>query len=309
VLLAIGEGVGRRATYVLIVGRTLLLYDLIDRLAAAALQGPDAQERGGSGGFGLLPLLLLGGIGFVGYRAWRRSRSERAAFDDVREAASEDATSLANDIYDLELELTDPNADAEAGRYHEEAIAHYSRARRALERARRPQDLAEVTEALEEGRYAIACARARLAGRPLPEHRPPCFFNPTHGPSSRDVEWAPRGGSVRTVPACEADAQRVEAGDEPGVREVSVAGARRPYWDAPSAFGPWAGGYYGAFGGFGFLQGMLFGSLLGGWGPGFGAGWIGGGTDDLHRGGLGGDFGGGDFGGDFGGGDFGGGDF
>ena len=34
-----------------------------------------------------------------------------------------------------------------------------------------------------------------LDGRKPPERRPPCFFDPRHGPSSRDVEWAPPGGT------------------------------------------------------------------------------------------------------------------
>ena len=44
---------------------------------------------------------------------------------------------------------------------------------------------------------------------PLPAKRPPCFFNPAHGPSSQNVEWAPPGGVARDVPACPADAERV----------------------------------------------------------------------------------------------------
>ncbi|MDP9405341.1 MAG: hypothetical protein M3O86_01900, partial [Actinomycetota bacterium] len=135
-------------------------------------------------------------------------------------------------------------------------------------------------------------------------------FNPAHGPSTRDVAWTPPGGAPREVPACEADAVRVEAGDEPGFREVTVGGRSRPYWDTPAYYGPWAGGYYGGFGGIGLFEGMLLGSIFsGGWGPGFGAGWGGAGWGGGDGGG-GGDFGGGDFGGgDFGGGDFGGGDF
>jgi hypothetical protein len=129
------------------------------------------------------------------------------------------------------------------------------------------------------------------------------------------VTWAPKGGLEREVPACEEDASRVLAGDAPLTREVTVAGARRPYWEAPSYYGPWAGGYYGGFGGFGMFQGLLLGSILtGGWGGGgWGGGYAGEGDGgDVDAGGDfdGGDFdGGGDFGGDFGGGDFGGGDF
>jgi hypothetical protein len=103
------------------------------------------------------------------------------------------------------------------------------------------------------------------------------------------------------VPACAADAQRVEAGLDPAVRELDVGGRRMPYWNAPAYYGPWSGGYFGGFGG-GFLGGLLAGEMRGGWG------W--GGQDVFVEnvyaddGGDGrGDLGGAD-GGDFGGGDF-----
>jgi hypothetical protein len=133
----------------------------------------------------------------------------------------------------------------------------------------------------------------------VPERRPACFFDPRHGPSVRDVEWAPPGGQQRSVPACAACALRVEEGEEPQSRQVLVGGAATPYWAAGPAFG----GYFG-----GFFPGLLLGELVGGVG---GFGW--GGPASVDQGGPDvGDFGGGtgDFGGgDFGGGDGGGGDF
>ena len=158
-----------------------------------------------------------------------------------------------------------------------------------------------VTAALEEGRFEMASAKALLEGRRIPERTPPCFFDPRHGPSTREVEWAPAGGVPRAVPACEADALRVEEGGDPDIREIAVDGARVPYWNAPAHYGPWAGGYFGSFGG--LFPGLLVGSMLGGSLFSAGDAHAGSGADDV------GDVGGGDFGGDFGGGDFGGGDF
>jgi hypothetical protein len=161
----------------------------------------------------------------------------------------------------------------------------------------------------------MAAVRAQLAGRPAPERRAPCFFDPRHGPSTRDVEWSPDGGAARPVPAYEADAQRIDAGVDPDAREIVLNGRSMPYWNAPGCFGPWAGGYFGGFG-FGgvggFLPGLLFGSMLeGGLGGGLLGAPLGGDAGGNDAGGWGGDFGsGGDFGGGFGGGDFGGsGDF
>jgi hypothetical protein len=137
----------------------------------------------------------------------------------------------------------------------------------------------------------------------VPERTSPCFFDPRHGPSSREVEWAPPNGTPRPVPACEADAQRVERGEDPSYREVEG----RPYWEAGPAYAPYAGGFFGG----GLFPGLLVGSMLGGamFPPiGYGDSEIGGGGfGGGDFGGGGGGFGGGDFGG--GGGDFGGGDF
>ncbi len=231
-----------------------------------------------------------------GRRPSARTLAPSQPFAEVRAAAQEDLLALAEDIraHDLDVEL--PGASAEAKEDYARALSMYERADRALDRARQPEDLEEVTAAIEEGRFAMASAKARLAGRAPPERRPPCFFDPRHGPSSRDVEWAPPWGAPRLVPACEADAQRVEHGVEPAAREVMVGGRPTPYWNAPPAYGPWAGGYFGGFGG--LFPGLLLGSMLGGaLGPHMVIG-------------HGEDFGGEDFGGgDFGGGDFGGGDF
>src|SRR5699024_2638007 len=67
-------------------------------------------------------------------------------------------------------------------------------AKETLEKVDEPSDIRNVTEALEDGRYAAKCVRARVDGRPLPVRRPPCFFNPQHGPSVEDIDWAPVGG-------------------------------------------------------------------------------------------------------------------
>jgi hypothetical protein len=209
-----------------------------------------------------------------------------------------------------------PNASAEARSDYERAVSAYDRANTAWTNARRVDDLQPVGAALEEGRWALQSARARLEGRTPPQRTPPCFFDPRHGPSSREVDWAPPGGTPRPVPACEADAQRVERGVDPSFREVESNGQLVPYWSAGPADSPfYAGGMFGGFGGGlagGLLGGLLLGEMLDGpdYAYGYGDGGWGGDGDGGDSGG--GDFGGGDFGGgggDFGGGDFGGGDF
>ncbi|MEV4002669.1 hypothetical protein [Actinomadura sp. NPDC049753] len=54
---------------------------------------------------------------------------------------------------------------------------------------------ADVLIALDEGRHALACVDARLAGRPMPPRRSLCFFDPRHGTSVDRLSWIPEGAS------------------------------------------------------------------------------------------------------------------
>jgi hypothetical protein len=259
----------------------VVLADFIERV--------DGDSSGvGTGGWIVLALAGAGGAAFVISRRNRR-RQEAAEFAEVKENARDDLVALGDDIRALEVDMDMPGVPDEAKADYETAVHAYERADQSWRLAQRPDDLEPAGAALEEGRWAMTSARARLEGREPPERRLPCFFDPRHGPSDRDVEWAPYGGEPRMVPACEADAQRVERGDDPEAREVTVGGQRMPYWAAGPMYAPFMGGFYGA----GLLPGLLIGTSLGGM-------W-----DTPADSGGGGDWGGGDFGGgDFGGGDF-----
>jgi hypothetical protein len=292
-------------------GAAAVLTDFVDRVGSArnggGSSGTDGNGDGGTstGTWVLLGLLGAGG-GAVYLNRRRRKREELAA---VKHVARDDLVALGDDIRALDVDVAMPNANPEAKAHYNEAVEVYADAEQRFDSAKRPEDLEPVSSELERGRYEMEAAKAILAGKPAPERRPPCFFDPRHGPSTRDVEWAPPGGQPRPVPACEADALRVEQGLDPNVREIDYAGQRVPYWAAPTAFTPFFGGFYGGFGFGGFLPGLLIGEMLGGgWGDPSG-GWSGGDSGDGGDFGDGGpgDFGGG--GGDFGGGDFGGGDF
>jgi hypothetical protein len=344
VVQAIHDGLGRPGTYAVIVGRhfragsegplqrgvagrlatealeahrgdgvTATLLDFVDRVAEARRHG-DGDDEPSGGGSALIIVLVIGGAAFVLFRAYRTRRRTEAELAEVKAAAHEDLIALADDVQKLE-EPVESNHRAQDE--YASALDSYDKATRSFDRARQPKELEAVTRALEEGRYHMAAAQALIDGRQPPERRAPCFFDPRHGPSTRDVEWAPPGGTARRVPACEADAQAVERGAEPASREVMAGGRMVPYWSAPPYFGPWAGGYFMPFGGAGFLSGLFVGELLGGayggwgygsWGGSGGSGGFGGWDDGAGGGGsdFGGgmDFGGGDFGGGGGGGDF-----
>jgi hypothetical protein len=293
----------------------------VDQVSSAAKGEPAAQSGGDGGGGGVgigtiavLVALLVGGGALI--FSSRRRRREREAerqreLEEVKSVANEDLVALSDDIRALDLDTSMPGADPEAVRHYTEAVNQYQRAAEAHDRARRAEDLAPMSAALEAGRYEMSATRAILEGRPVPERRAPCFFDPRHGPSVEDVEWAPPGGAPRMVPACAADAQRIHDGLEPETRQVAGVGGRMtPYYNAPGYYGPWAGGYFGGFPMGGLFTGLLLGSFLGGGWGGYPV-YVDSGGADAGGGDGGGDFGGGDWGGggDFGGGDWGGGDF
>ena len=288
-------------------GTAAVLRDFVRRVGTARGEAGDAGSGGQDGGSGisggvLLAILAVPLALFAFSRIRRRKRDQAQAaaeFEEVRDAARDDVIALGQDIRALDLDMEMPDADSEAKTHYGLAVERYQQADQALQAARRPEDIKPVTELLEEGRWAMEAARAEMEGREAPEHRAPCFFDPRHGPSVTDVEWAPPDGQPREVPACAADATRVKDGYDPDMREVAVNGRMVPYYQAGAAYAPWAGGFFGG----GLLPGLFIGSMLGGGFGGFGY------AEDASAGDMG-DFGGGGFGGgDFGGGDFGGGDF
>src|SRR4051794_12995938 len=269
----------------------------------------------------ILLIVVIVGVVALAMVAGRRNQAaalerRRAELEPVKALAFEDVTALGTDLQDLDGELAGTELDTGARADYQRALDAYEAAKTASDRLERPDDVRHVTEIIEDGRYAIACVRARVAGEQLPTRRPPCFFDPRHGLSVEDVEWTPPGGTTRDVPACALDAERVRAGAEPDTRQVMVGAQRMPYYEGGPAYAPYAAGYFG--GGMNMLfTGLLVGSLLDGgvgWGDGYdgdggGNGDGGDGGDAGGDGGDGGDGGGFDAGGFDGGGDFGGFDF
>src|ERR671912_1128799 len=244
----------------------------------------------------ILLVLVLGVLGAVAVVASRRTKErELARREDelapVRKLAFEDITAFGEDLQQLDAEMSGLELDAGANSDYQRALDAYESAKLAGDSITQPEDIRHVTQIIEDGRYAIACVRARVAGDALPTRRPPCFFDPRHGLSVADVPYVPPDGVERDVPACALDAERVRAGADPDVRKVMVGAQRVPYWQGGRAYEPYAGGYFGAFGPMTwmFMGGMMFGDF-------------GGGYDSGGDGGDGGDRGGGDGGGGGGGG-------
>jgi len=265
----------------------------------------------------LLVLLVVAGvIGLVvtTSRRQQHTRLEKRKAADlaaVSKVTDEDVTRFGEELQRLDTEMLVTPLDEPMRQDYQRALDSYEAAKDTLRRATEPEHIKHVTEALEDGRYAVACVLARKNGEPLPVRRPPCFFNPAHGPSTTDIDWAPPAGIPRQVPVCAADADRVSQGAEPDIRTVQEGYRRVPYWQAGPAYSPWATGYFGMYAASNLLPTFMLltllsptwdGSAVEGADTSFGA-------DDAAGDGGGGDGGGGDGGGgDGGGGDGGGGE-
>jgi hypothetical protein len=194
-----------------------------------------------------LALVALVAVVLVVRRGKQRERKRREeTLAPLRMVAYEDVTAFGEDLAKLDAELGGRKLDEGATADYQRAIDTYEAAKVAGDSIGEPHDMRHLTEIIEDGRYAVACVRARGAAEPLPLRRLPCFFDPRHGLSVADVPYAPSDGVERQVPACALDTERVRAGADPAARKVMVGAQRVPYWEAGPAYGPYAAGYFGA---------------------------------------------------------------
>ncbi|WP_432150442.1 hypothetical protein [Streptomyces sp. bgisy029] len=261
--------------------------------------GGGAADESGAPVSGLITLGALVAAGGAGAYAIsrrnkrRKAEEERAALEKLRVVVDEDITAYGETLERLDFHPAEQGADDTMRGDYERALDSYESAKTMMAKAEHPSDVRGVTRSLEDGRFSLAVLEARRTGKAIPARRPPCFFDPRHGPSVADVLWTPSGGASREVPVCGADEARLSQGQDPMSRTVDVGdGHRRPYWEAGPAYGPWAGGYFGG----GLLPGLLMGTMLG---------------SMLATPAYASEYGGGDFGGggEWGGGDFSGSDF
>jgi hypothetical protein len=198
----------------------------------------------------LVLLALVAVVIVIASRSSKKRELERrrAELEPVKKLAFEDVTALGEQLRALDLELTGTELDAGTSADYQRALDAYESAKQSGDAMTRPEDIGHVTSIVEDGRYAIDCVRARVKGDPLPTKRPPCFFDPRHGISKTDVPWTFPDGSVKQVPACALDADRLRVGAAPDIRQVMVGPQRVPYWQGGRQYQPYARGYFGAFG-------------------------------------------------------------
>jgi hypothetical protein len=219
-------------------------------------------------------IAVIAGVAVVAKRSADRKALERKAaeLEPVKKLAYEDITALGVELQDLGEDMSGQDLDKGARSDYQRALDAYESAKMAGDYMTSPDEITHVTKILDDGRYAIACVRARVVGDPLPTRRPACFFDPRHGMAVEDVPYAPPGGVERDVPACALDVERVKAGAEPDSRMVMAGAERVPYYQGGPRYAPYAQGYFGGFGPMEWMfVGLMFGGGFDGLGDGLGA--------------------------------------
>ena len=225
---------------------------------------------------GLMIMMIVAGMIFLALRGSRALNGgqqpqqlsagsvrygETPIGDAARASLDADITRFGDELRDLDLDVVGIELNEEAQTNYSEALDAYENAKQAMNQARYESDATAIAHILEEGRYAMACVKSHAQGKPMPERRPPCFFDPAHGPSAKNVTWAPPGGAPREVPACALDAARVTSGSDPHIRMVQQGYQAVPYWQ-DQGHAAYARGYYEPYGLDPVIQGLAKGALM-----------------------------------------------
>lgn len=165
-------------------------------------------------------------------RARERDLRETDRWRTARRLVDDDVTSLGEELAELHIDTLASELDDETAHHYRRALEHYEQAKAALQASTTVDEVIAVDIVLADARYHRASVLALQAGEPLPPRREPCFFDPRHGPSTRDMPWAPPAGVVRTVAVCAADARRLEGGQAPDTRQVRIGDRWVPVHEA-----------------------------------------------------------------------------
>ncbi|MBB5786515.1 hypothetical protein [Jiangella mangrovi] len=130
---------------------------------------------------------------------------EADSLDERQRLAREDVTRFGEELDAADLDVTDPAVAADA----QAAMDAYAEAGGAVDGTPGDEVLRALRSTVEYGRWRLACAQARLAGRPLPARRADCFFDQRHGVSVTDWMYTPPGGRAREIPVCAACRDRL----------------------------------------------------------------------------------------------------
>jgi hypothetical protein len=150
------------------------------------------------------------GAAVLASRSSKRKELERRAaeLEPVKKLAFEDITALGMELQDLDEDLAGHELDKGTRADYQRALDAYESAKFSGDYMTKPDEITNVTKILDDGRYAIACVRARVAGS---RSRPA-------GPrasSTRGTAW-PSRTSPTPRPAASSATSRLRAGRRAG---------------------------------------------------------------------------------------------
>lgn len=242
-----------------------------DRISAAISQRAKERREKNSGaprpeddGSLALPLGAVGVAvaGAAAFLLWRRRRmtsvrregsgllmprtvfatASRANEDQLREQASREVIAFG----ELLDESNTPTANEKARTLMTTALDAYQAAGKTLDAARGVPDLAGVLVLLDQGRDALASAKAVANGKPEMPPMPLCFFNPLHGDATTKLDWRPIGSRKRLrVQSCRPCARTARNKQTPDVLMDRRDGRDIPYYEADPSQSVWAETGYG----------------------------------------------------------------
>ena len=167
-------------------------------------------------------------------RSVSRSNRQRQALEQrrvadleaVRKVADEDVTRFGEELQRLDTDLLTDTLDEPTRQDYQRALDSYESAKESLARVTRSEDVRHVTEALEDGRYAVACVRARVARRAAADTPAAVLLQP----GARPVDHRHRVGAARRPAAPGPGLRRRRRPGLPGrrARHPHRAAGRRP---------------------------------------------------------------------------------
>ena len=116
----------------------------------------------------------------------------------MKTTVEEDVVAFGEEVADLDVITGGVELDEGGRQDYSRAIDEYDRAEDLLDRISSADEISHVTEAIEDGRYAAKCVRARVEGEPLPVRRPPASSTRSTDRPSRTWIGLPR--AVSRVP-------------------------------------------------------------------------------------------------------------
>lgn len=174
----------------------------------------------------------------MGVAFTRRQRQRARLWGEMVRVARSDLDAVKEEIASLEADIELDRGAARDAYYT--AVALHRDADSKLIVAKSLDDLRATARLSSRARAEMAAARAWLRGDEPGSATSLCFFDPAHGPAHRSAVFAPDGGKLQQLPACDACAEEVDAGRAPPMRRVMVDGYPQPYWRSPAH-----AGYYG----------------------------------------------------------------